>query len=66
MAANATTALRPVADAHQDELVTSLGPAVLRGDRTRLGRIVTNLLTDAIRFTATGGTIPLDVHVERA
>ena len=66
MAANATTALRPVADSHQHELVTSLAPAVLRGDRTRLGRIVTNLLTDAIRFTATGGTIPLDVHVERA
>ena len=57
--ANATVPLRPIADAHQHELVPS------HGDRTRLGRIVTNLVTDAIRVTPTGGTITSYLHVER-
>lgn len=40
-----------------------LGPAVVHGDRTRLAQVVTNLLTNAVKFVPPGGRVT--VHTER-
>lgn len=40
-----------------------LQPAVVSGDRTRLAQVVTNLLTNAVKFVPPGGRVA--VHTER-
>jgi two-component system sensor histidine kinase BaeS len=66
IAATAADALRPLVDAHQHQLELRLEPAAVDGDRARLSQIVTNLLTNAIKFTAPGGRIRLDVRPDPA
>ena len=57
--------LRPAVDAKQLQLETSIDPAAgpILGDPARLQQIVTNLISNAIKFTPNGGRI--DVRLER-
>ncbi|MBC7819362.1 MAG: sensor histidine kinase, partial [Planctomycetaceae bacterium] len=55
--------LRPLADERQIKLGSDMTPVPFVGDRERLGQVVTNLLTNAIRYNQDGGRV--DVRVER-
>ncbi len=44
------------------ELVTDLEPVTVAGDRARLHQIITNLLTNTIKFTRAGGGARLEVR----
>ena len=60
----ATTA--PAFEAARHELVVDLpeAPIIVEVDRTRLAQVLTNLLTNAARYTPTGGLVTLTAHVE--
>ncbi len=62
IAVSAAGALRPLAEANQQQVNCQLEPAIIDGDPTRLAQIVTNLLTNAIKFTPAAGTIDLAVR----
>ena len=62
IAAGAADAVRPLAEANQQQVNRHLEPAIIDGDPTRLAQIVTNLLTNAIKFAPPGGTIELVVQ----
>jgi two-component system sensor histidine kinase BaeS len=64
IAAGAAEALRPLADASQQKVTRHLEPAFIEGDHTRLTQIVTNLLTNAIKFTPPGGNIDLAIQLQ--
>jgi nitrogen-specific signal transduction histidine kinase/ActR/RegA family two-component response regulator len=63
--ASAIEQVRPLIDARQHALRTRLpaAPLWVRGDRTRLTQIVTNLLNNAAKFTAPGGELDLGAEV---
>jgi PAS domain S-box-containing protein len=54
--------VRPLIDAREHALVFQLAPSPLcvRGDRTRLIQVVSNLLNNAAKYTRPGGTIRVD------
>ncbi|WP_462114995.1 hybrid sensor histidine kinase/response regulator, partial [Lysobacter xanthus] len=57
--------VRPLIDARGHALRTRLapGPLWVRGDRTRLVQIVSNLLNNAAKYTPDGGELEVDVQV---
>ena len=56
-------AARPLAEEKGLRLTLRTGPTVLlRADRARLAQLMDNLLTNAIKFTPTGGDVAVDVR----
>jgi signal transduction histidine kinase len=55
--ADAMTQLRPLADSLGITLAAKLGPATVKGDPIRLGQVVTNLVTNAVRYNRPGGEV---------
>ena len=55
--------LRPLAEERQIKLGSEITPVPFVGDRERLGQVMMNLLSNAIRYNQEGGRV--DVRVER-
>jgi PAS domain S-box-containing protein len=56
--------VRPaIADKHHRIEIACDGDPVVRGDRTRLMQVLTNVLSNACKYTPTGGTIKVRVDV---
>lgn len=53
--------VRPLADARGITLETDLKPVTLSGDRDRLAQVITNLLTNAIRYNRDGGQVRVSI-----
>jgi heavy metal sensor kinase len=54
--------IRPLADAKEVVLRAELAPALVSGDPDRLGRVVTNLLSNAVQYNHAGGEVR--VHLD--
>ena len=61
VAVGAVEALKPQLEAARLSLTCDLQPAVVRGDKNRLHQVVTNLLTNSIKFTPPGGSVKVSV-----
>lgn len=62
IAALVADSMTPMIDAHQHQLQRNLHPVFVDGDPNRLGQVVTNLLANAIKFTAPGGHLVIEVR----
>jgi two-component system sensor histidine kinase BaeS len=56
--------LRPRFDAAGVRLEVEGSRTVVNGDQSRMAQVVTNLLTNAVKFTPSGGEVLVDVHPE--
>ncbi|MEK6257487.1 MAG: ATP-binding protein [Planctomycetota bacterium] len=56
--------VRPLAAERQITMDADLKPTFLRGDRERLSQVITNLLTNAIRYNRDGGQVSVTVATE--
>ena len=54
--------VRPAIEAKKINLDTRIESIIIRGDQNRLQQIFWNLLTNAIKFTPTGGNVDVSVH----
>jgi signal transduction histidine kinase/ActR/RegA family two-component response regulator len=63
---NAIETIQPMISANRQQLEVTLppSPVYLDGDQTRVEQMVTNLLTNAARYTPAGGNIRLAVDVD--
>jgi two-component system sensor histidine kinase BaeS len=61
VADEAAEALKPQLETAGLSLTRDLQAAVVRGDKNRLHQVLTNLLTNAIKFTPSGGSVKLSV-----
>jgi two-component system sensor histidine kinase BaeS len=64
VAAASAAALQHQFEAADLTLRTHLEPVTIAGDRHRLHQLITNLLTNALKFTPAGGRVDLDVRRE--
>ena len=56
--------VRPLAAERQITIAADLQPTINRGDRQRLSQVITNLLTNAIRYNREGGQVQVTVASE--
>ena len=65
IAANVVASAQPAADAKQIELTMNApAPVVLRGDGNRIQQIIWNLVSNAVKFTGSGGRVTVSVSAE--
>ncbi len=57
--------VRPLATERQITMEADLNPTVVRGDRERLSQVITNLLTNAIRYNREGGKLHVTVATQQ-
>jgi signal transduction histidine kinase len=62
--ARAAEQVRPNAPGHQIRLQLGEGIPKLLADRDKLTQVITNLLTNAVRYSPEGGEITVDSHLE--
>jgi PAS domain S-box-containing protein len=64
---NAVSTMMPLFENKNIRLTTALTPPLspVAGDRDRLLQVVTNILSNAVKFTPTGGSIHIAVHEEK-
>lgn len=54
--------LRPAFESAEVELIVRLHPAVIDGDATRIGQVMINLLSNALKFSPARGRVTLSVE----
>ncbi|HWB00695.1 MAG TPA: ATP-binding protein [Pirellulales bacterium] len=66
IAGEAVALLQPLADANRVTLTADLASAMVHGDRDQLGRVVWNLVTNALQYNVPAGRCTVEVRPRRA